>query len=790
VSRRRSTLTAAAVLLSVTVLFYWKILLTNQFSLLTGYEGANQAYSWLSFWVRSIKQGTWPLWDPYTYSGHIFSGEMQTGSFYPLYLPLVLFRLNRYGLLAPALYHVMYAASHFLAAWFMFCLVREMELSNFAAILGGICFSLGGFLGHLPEWPHLLNSGIWLPLIFLFLLRAMKAPGVARMVRYALACGLALGLSILAGGLHMAIMQAIVIVTAAAFYSCRTDPDTAVRDHLKAQRGACPRRHTGLKLARLWRRVRAPFCASSSEGWLRNALIAGVAGLAAFAAGAVQLLPSMEYSHRAMRFLSGAGLPASDRIPYTYLTDRLYAHGILNLLIAVPRGEVGFGEHITSYLGVFPLLLAGIGVWKKWRHRWVPYLTGLAVAAFAYSLGPASLLHGVLYVLAPYLWLAHESTRFLYLAEFALAVLAASGADALFTSPIVSWQPLSTILKWLAVASLLALLVPALYAQPELSPWISLSLVLIVVSWLLFRHLVSGHTGTGMRFLTVAVVLFDLSAFNFSAVNRIEASAKGANEMDRLLSCRGAAQFLKSRTGLSRTAIAADVAPNIGDAFQVQATGGSGVTLEWDYAMFNSHKDLLNVRYVIKPAAAADAGAAYQDAAWKVYENPRAFPRAWLVHNTLVERTPLELLKRLDAPGTDPRRVALLLAPLDTPLDPAAETANEQVRIGRYEANRMDLSVHAGGRALLVLSENDYPGWSARVNGLPARIWKVDGFLRGIVVPPGDSQISLRYRPASISIGAALTCGSGLLAGVLYVPGLLVPLYARVRKIGSPNLFA
>ena len=724
----RSNVAAAGVLLIVTVLFYWKILLTNQFSLLTGYEAVNQAYSWFSFWVRSIQQGTWPLWDPYNYSGHIFSGEMQNGSFYPLYLPLALFPLNRYGLLAPALYHAMFVASHFLGAWFMFQLVRELELSDFAAIVAGICFSLGGFLEHIPEWPHLLNSGIWLPLIFLLLLRAMKAPGVARTVWYGSACGLSLGLSILAGGLHMAIMQAIVIVTAAVFYSFRTDEDVAKRGAL--------------------------------AGWRRSALIVGAAGLTAFAAGAVQLLPSMEYSHQAMRFVGGAGVPASDRIPYRYLTDRLYAHGILNLLVGVPRGEIGSGETISPYIGVFPLLLAVIGVWKKWRHRWVRYLTGLAIAAFAYSLGPASLLHGLLYVLAPYISLAREADRFVYLADFALAALAAYGVEALFRSPNSEWAPLGKILKWLAVAGMVGLVVPALYAQPELSPWTSLSLALIVVSWLLFRHIVAGHTGTGTCVLMLAAILFDLSAFDFSAANRLEMSAKGANQMDRLLGCRGAAEFLKSRTGLFRTEVAADWAPNIGDAFQVQTIGGNGVTVITEYGRLMGHKDLLNVRYTVKPATAADAGEVYRDAAWKVYENPRAYPRAWLVHDTLVERAPLELLKRVDAPGSDPHRVALVAARLDTSLDAVADAASEQVRIGRYESGAMELSVQAGGRALLVLSELYYPGWTATVNGQAAGVWKVDGALRGIVVPRGDSQVSLRCRPARIYIGAALGVGA------------------------------
>jgi len=606
----------------------------------------------------------------------------------------------------------------------MFRLVRDLELDDFPAIVAGICFSLGGLLSRFGEWPHLLSSGIWLPLIFLFLLRALKARDVVRMVLYASACGLTLGLSILAGGLHMAIMQAIAIVSAAVFSSFGGDSDATDSSPLK--------------------------------GWRRSAVVLGVTGVAALASGAVQLLPSMEYSRLALRFV-GAGVPASERIPYKYLGEGWYPHGISNLLIAVPRSGIGNGEVISPYLGVFPLLLAAIGVWKKWRCRWVRYLTGLAIAAFAYSLGQLSLLHGVLYALTPYLWLAREAGRFMYLADFALAVLAAYGAQALFSGPGPVWDPLAKILKWLACAAMIALVIPALYSQPELTSFVSMSLVLIVVSWLLFRYIASGHNGTGARVLTAALILFDLYAFDWSATNRIDISARGADQMERLLSCRGVIQFLRSRPGLYRSQIAADPAPNIGDVFQVQTTWGGAATLVADYAQFMGHTDLLGARYTVKPATSTDAGSVYQDAAWKVYENPRAYPRAWLVHHTLTQPTLSELRKRLDAPETDPHRVALLPVRLDTSLDPAKEGASEQVHVGRYAPNRMELDVHAAGRALLVLSELYYPGWAASVNGKPARIWKVDGFLRGIVVPLGDSQVSLRYRPASIYIGAAVT---------------------------------
>ena len=280
-----------------------------------------------------------------------------------------------------------------------------------------------------------------------------------------------------------------------------------------------------------------------------------------------------------------------------------------------------------------------------------------------------------------------------------------------------------------------------------------------------------GIRVSGARFLIVAFVLFDLSAFDFTAADRGEVAGKGQNEMDRLVSCSGVARFLKSQPGLFRVRIAGVRAPNIGDAFQVQAVGGNGVTLTEDYAQ-GFRADLLNVRYIVKPAAATDAGAVYADAAWKVYEDTGAYPRAWLVHDTIVEPAPIELRKRLDAPGTDLHRVAFLAGRLDAALDPGTGTGAEFVRFDADGANGMDLSVRASGRGLLVLSEFDYPGWTATVNGRAARVWKVDGMLRGIVVPGGESSVSLRYRPASIFVGAGMTLamfGGGLVMAVWFV---------------------
>jgi len=68
------------------------------------------------------------------------------------------------------------------------------------------------------------------------------------------------------------------------------------------------------------------------------------------------------------------------------------------------------------------------------------------------------------------------------------------------------------------------------------------------------------------------------------------------------------------------------------------------------------------------------------------------------------------------------------------------------------------------------LSELFYPGWRASVNGRPARIYEVDGALRGVVVNAGESHVALAYAPGWLTAGAVLTLaafGGTLLGCVL-----------------------
>src|ERR1039457_2031464 len=286
----------------------------------------------VQFLGRQYPPGILPALGSYTIWGHRFAGEMQTAAFYPLHLLLALFPFNSQGVFSPQLYHQWFAFAHFLGACFMFALAREMRLSRFSSIIAGICFSFGGFVVH-AEWPDMLQSAIWLPLVFLFFLRAMRTASIRPAILYASLSGLSLGLAILAGSLHVGIMQTLVVLSAGVFAGF----------HPRLQ-GEEPRRNR----------------------WVLPAVAAAVVAVVAFCAGAVQLFPSMEYSGRALRFLGvGPALPATQKIPYAYLGDGLWPHGLVSLLLPFAfNGNTGPGETMSPYMGVFPLLAAIVALWR------------------------------------------------------------------------------------------------------------------------------------------------------------------------------------------------------------------------------------------------------------------------------------------------------------------------------------------------------------------------------------------------------------------------------------------
>ena len=168
---------------------------------------------------------------------------------------------------------------------------------------------------------------------------------------------------------------------------------------------------------------------------------------------------------------------------------------------------------------------------------------------------------------------------------------------------------------------------------------------------------------------------------------------------------------------------------------------------------------------------AARWSAVYDEGDVLVLENKRALPRAWLVAAAEAVDGE-EALRRISGAGArpfDPRRTALLeVAPAELPALEGRELGEgSAANVTLHEPNRLLIETRAAQAAVLVLSEINYPGWEATVDGEATRIHATNYLLRGVVVPAGDHLVEMRYRARAAQSGAIISVLSLFALGAL-----------------------
>ncbi|MBI1851357.1 MAG: hypothetical protein HYR85_13540 [Planctomycetes bacterium] len=175
--------------------------------------------------------------------------------------------------------------------------------------------------------------------------------------------------------------------------------------------------------------------------------------------------------------------------------------------------------------------------------------------------------------------------------------------------------------------------------------------------------------------------------------------------------------------------------------------------------------DLLGVRFVM--AAADDDGASglreprfrlvHEDTV-RVFENSSAMPRAFLLGAAEVAASPEAALDRLVDPGFDFRKTAVVEVRLD-PEPAAAGTATIRAR----EPERLVVETEAPGPSLLVVTETFDPGVRAECDGKPAPVIVADVAFRGVALPAGRHEVTLRYAPRSLRLGIGLSLATAVI---------------------------
>jgi len=180
--------------------------------------------------------------------------------------------------------------------------------------------------------------------------------------------------------------------------------------------------------------------------------------------------------------------------------------------------------------------------------------------------------------------------------------------------------------------------------------------------------------------------------------------------------------------------------------------------------------DMMNVRFVLMPRGAPPPGPDLRRVFSEeidVYENPRALPRAFVVHRAFVEKNVDATLRAMASPAFEPGSLVLLEeAPRGGFAPPATPATPGRANIARYSEDRIEIAADLPVNGWLVISNTFFPGWEATSDGKAATIQRADCALMALPLEAGRHEVVLAYRPRSIAWGKGLSLlGMALVLG-------------------------
>ena len=80
-----------------------------------------------------------------------------------------------------------------------------------------------------------------------------------------------------------------------------------------------------------------------------------------------------------------------------------------------------------------------------------------------------------------------------------------------------------------------------------------------------------------------------------------------------------------------------------------------------------------------------------------------------------------------------------------------------EVKFVEYGVDRVRMDVRVGDRPWLFLSDTFFPGWKARVDGAPAKIYRANHAFRALYLEPGKHAVTWDYEPTWFRAGMAVS---------------------------------
>ncbi len=728
--------------------------------------------------------GRIPLWNPDLFGGMPFVGAMHGDIFYPTsWLRLVL--------PTDVAMNLGFVIHYFLAALFLYLLLRRMKVSWLGAVVGGLAYQLSGVIGSYVQPGHdgKLFVTTLLPLALLGLLMGMREKRVTGYGIVALAVGLAL-VSPHAQMTYYMLIVAGIFALYLAFGERGERP--------------LPERLTALTLA-----------------------LAAV--LVGFGIGMIQILPFFEYlpfSPRAEGYRGFEG-SASYAIPWLHVPE---------FFLARFAGETTNGTYWATnplklhseYLGLPVIALALLG-FRSTHRRLVYWLVGLGVLFLLVALGAATPFYRVWYEVMPFVKQTRAPGMALYVVVLVIATLAALGVQQLERGAghklAVPFMVVGGVIAFIGLVGGFGAIAESFARQIELEqrmPVASMALagaetirfgafgsglalaLLGAALWARVRQRLTGPLFAAALMLIVSGDLWrnarafwtytDSPRAGLYRTDPITGYLAGVPRPYRVLNFPRSLQPPLD-VYPSSSLMAFDVPQLLGyhgnelHAFD-ELVGGKN---RWSN-LFNPRLwDLFALRFVIVPAGVPglDTLPGYQlrlddvetsaGVRAKLFERDdvryvRFVPGAVKIEDERAIPTLMQTNLSFDR---------LVLLPPDAPVEPVAldslpDEVDLRVSVSEWRPGAMTIRLHepAPADGYVIVAENYYPDWRATVDGEDAQVLRGNVSLITVPVTRGARRVELMFWSRAYETGRLLT----LVSLLIVVASFGVPVIMRRRR--------
>jgi len=782
-------LSFVAFLLVVTIYWHHNVIETARFpSHFTSFDAYHLYLPFYTYTAESLASLDIPLWNPYQMCGMSYIGVLQGAVFYP---PVYLF-----ALVSPPKAYSIYLMLHIaVGGFFVLLLCRTLGISWLSSWAGALTFMLCSNTVEKIFGPAFLANSIYLPLMFLFVLKIFET---GRM-KWALALTMASVLPLLAGW-----VQALVY----SFYALALFS-------------------AAIMMRQLWSKSTEPL-------FLRRGLLLILWSVILFLLlTSIQTLPVIETGRLATRSFG--------KLSEEMLTIDNSAMYDLFRLVYDTFNSKGDLLPFHLYVGAVPLILSVFALWNSRLRFFAVFFWGLAIGAMILSTGPQTPLFTA-WLYLPFTRMFRAPFRILFLHAVSLSVLCSIGLDRLLQCVtaneakgrrrMVSYLALGGIVVcvlllyvWPASDAAAPSVMKVVYAASRWRIYLLLFSLLILLSAGIPKPARAGRYLVG--FGCIGLIAVDLFRANHNLFFLPEKNPRIYEEHSHIV------EMLKSLTNRShsRVFIAAD---NVDYSYCIKLGQLSKLFLINDYEnmnpmrynrfcnyMFGKNDDrsrdffwgwfnlddklvhpgffnLMSAEYLwfSKEYLENNSKSAmtnylmlkefcdpiYEDNENAVFFNPRALPRAYIVGESRFVSDEEEILRILSSAEFVPDREVIISDSAhqrgragETP----ASTASEAT-IHSLKPEEIRIHVRLDGDGFLVLTDQDFPGWEATIDDVPTTILRANYLFRCVPLTPGEHEVVFRYRPRSFRLGVALS-----FLGLILLVGSFIAGILRHRMEGS-----